>query len=1024
LQTSGFRRVTGLSAWFAFFGAMLLGALIGIAVPNAHAAGGESYDYDGLGRLVRVISSSGLVTEYVYDAAGNITAVIRGAAASPPALSAVAPTSIRRGSQVRVTLTGSELQNVALQALDRELTISSVTRTATSLAFDLAASAQAALGASILRVSSAAGSATINLNVRPPLPKIELSPLPIAVPPDGRSAAIDLLLSNADDQAHIIALSTVRPDLASVSPASVTIPAGSTRTTIFVTGRAGGNTELKLDSATLGNSTFPVFVLAAFEGINTARANLVGVTLAAPAQPPAVVSGLLAVPVGVVRGDTAWFDTAPRFVSQGGTQTLQITGAGLPLTLAITVEPADGLSVGVPSVAADGRSATVAVSATASAAQGLRRLVLRSGASALTPVAVGADVFDVVAPLPELVSIQPLLVVPGSTVPVFELRGRNLQDVTAVQVLGGGVSVGSSLVSNAEGTLLQVALQVSPAAQPGPRTVVVFAPGGSSSTLASLANTLTVAPDGAGLQPYADLAAPVVGVTKGSASPPAALLAVVDAPAVGVATGPMAVSSTPATIARTESVSLVIQGQFLAGATAVTITPNTGLTLGLPSLSADGKQLTVSVSAAADAPLGARRIDVLAGGQPLRVAGSGALALQVTLLTPVVESITPNSTIPSGAAFDFTIRGRNLLGATAVRVSPAADVTVGALSVNTAGTEIRLQLTVAANAVRGVRTVTVVTPAGESSSAPGPNNQLRLSDGPALRDLSAAPVGVVLGTVVPVNPDALIAAPVVGVAVGSLASSTSNTVIAPNVGVALGNLAAPGRTDTALAPLVGVVLGTSPDPNASAIDVAALPTGVARGPLALLVEPAAWVPGQTGTLVVNGFALPPGTTVQVLPAGAATLNGAASVDAGGGAVRQGLTVNAATPLPALEVALVKPDGTLVPAAGTQARTLVLLPGTPEIVSLNPILARQGDSGTLVVRGNRLRGAARVAAEPGAGIEFASEFSVNAAGTELQIRYQVRDDAPLGARVIRVFNLLGGSAAAAAPANTFTVFPKD
>ena len=104
--------------------------------------------------------------------------------------------------------------------------------------------------------------------------------------------------------------------------------------------------------------------------------------------------------------------------------------------------------------------------------------------------------------------------------------------------------------------------------------------------------------------------------------------------------------------------------------------------------------------------------------------------------------------------------------------------------------------------------------------------------------------------------------------------------------------------------------------------------------------------------------------------------------------------------------------------------LWLYPGVPEVVSLDPILARQGDRVDLLVRGTGLTGAVRVVAEPAGGLEFAPDLSVNAAGTELRIQMMVRNDAPLGARVIRVFNRLGGSAAIAVPANTFTVFPKE
>jgi len=953
----------------------------------AHAAGEERYDYDGLGRLVRAISS-GVVTEYAYDAAGNITAVVRGAAAAAPTLSVVAPTSLRRGSQARVTLTGSNLQNAALQALDRELTISSVTRTATSLTFDLVASPLAALGASGLRVSSAAGNASININVRPTLPKVELSPLPIAVPPDGRSATIDLVLSNADDQAHTIALSTVRPDIATVSPASITVPAGSTRASFFVTGRLGGNTELRLDSATLGNSAFPIFVLAAFEGINTARANQVGVNRAAPVQPVGINGLFAAVPVGIVRANTAWLNTSPRFLTQGGAQTLQITGIALPTTLSVAVEPATGISVGALNVAADGRTATVQVSAAADAAQGGRRLVLRAGASPLTPVAIGADFLDVVAPLPVITSVQPILLAPASTVPVFEIRGRNLQDATSVQIVGGGVTAGSTFNVNAEGTLLQVGLQVSVVAAPGPRTVVVLAPSGSSSTVATAANTVTVLPEGAGFQPYPDITAPVVGVVKASGTPPPAEAQYpVAASQVGLAIGPLVIGSLPASIARTETITLRLQGQYIGTATSVVVTPNTGLTVGVPVVSGDGREVSVQVTAAADAPLGARRIELLAGAIPLRVGGSGALSLVVTPLTPVMDSITPNSAIPTGIPFEMIVRGRNFQGATALRITPATGISIGTLDVNSSGTETKVQVTVAASAARGPRTVTVIALAGESSSAPGPNNQFTLSDGLAVFDYPSVLVGVRVGPLSPppVTVDALVSAPA-----------------------------------------VGITRASTPAPGSQTLDLPAAVAGVTRGPVVLRVEPAAWVPGQTGVLVVRGQLLAAGSTVQLLPADVVTLNGPPVVDVDGGAVRQSITVNASTTLKRLLVNLRKSDGTVIPtaSASSDSQTLWLSAGVPEIVSLGTILARQGDTVDLLIRGNNLSDVVRVAADPASGIEFASDFTVNPAGTELRVGLFVRNEAPLGGRVIRVFNRLVGSATTASPANTFTVFPKD
>lgn len=985
--------------------------LVAALSTQALAAQGESYDYDGLGRLVRVISSTGVVTEYVYDAAGNITAVTRGAQASPPTLTAVTPTTIRRGDQVRVTLTGANLQNAALQAVDRELTISGVTRAPTSLSFDLAASLLATVGPSALRVSSAAGSASIDITVRPPLPTAQLSPLPIAVPPDGRSAAVDLVLSNVDDQAHTVALSTVRPDIATVSPASVTIPAGSTKATFFVTGRAGGNTELRLESASLGSSAYPIFVLAAFEGINTARANLVGVTLAGPAVPPAGINGLFAaVPVGVVRGSTVWLDTAPRYVAQGSAQTLQIIGTGLPGTLSVALQPADGISLGPVTVAPDGGSATVQITADANAALGPRRLTVSNGGAVLSPVVAGADSIDVVAPLPVITSVQPIVLAPGSTVPTFEVRGRNLQDVVAVEFVGGGVSTGATLTANPEGTLLQFGLQVSIAAEPGPRTVVLVAPAGRSSSTPTALNTITVANEGEGFETFPDVSAPLVGVVKQVTAPPAETTLALTANTVGLVVGPVAVSSQPASIARTETITLNIHGQYLGAVSAVTITPSTGLTVGASTVSPDGKVVSVSVTAAADAPLGGRRIELLEGAAPVRVAGLGALSLLVTPLTPILESVDPNSAVPSGIPFELTLRGRNLLGATAVRFTPSAGITVGTLAIDESGTEIKVSVTVALSATRGARTVTVLAPAGESSSKPGPNNQFTVAEGIAVFGLPSPLVGLQVGPAVveppPVPVEALVGSPLVGVSVGPFFPS--------------------GLRDTVFAPHVGVTLANSPSPTEKNLDAFAPVAGVARGPVVTRIEPQAWVPGQSGVLVVRGLMLPAGSTLQIRPAGVVSLAGQPTVDADGTAVRQEIVVAGSPEVRRLSVDIAKPDGSIVPLASAQAEplTLYLLPGLPNIISLDTILARQGDTVDLLIRGTNLGEAIRVTADPASGLDIAPDFTVNAAGTELLVKLFVRDDAALGARVIRVFNRLGGSSALAEPANTFTVFPKE
>ena len=70
----------------------LFALLVGMLLIGSTLAATERFDYDPLGRLIRVISDT-QTTEYVYDAAGNILEVKTGAAATPPSVSGITRSS-------------------------------------------------------------------------------------------------------------------------------------------------------------------------------------------------------------------------------------------------------------------------------------------------------------------------------------------------------------------------------------------------------------------------------------------------------------------------------------------------------------------------------------------------------------------------------------------------------------------------------------------------------------------------------------------------------------------------------------------------------------------------------------------------------------------------------------------------------------------------------------------------------------------------------------------------------------------
>lgn len=963
---------------------MVLGLLL--AAPAQAAT--ERYEYDGLGRLIRVIDGANKLTEYEYDAAGNIRAVRTDGVAQPPTVSAIAPTALRRGSSSRVTLTGTQLATAALTADDAELSISKVSRTASSLSFDLAVSPLAGLGTSLLRLSSVAGTASIALQIRPALPVPTVAPLPIAISPSAGAAGFDLTLDHVDDESHQFALTVQREDIATVSPASLSIAAGQLSARFSVRGLKGGNTELRLVSPTLGLLQVPIFVTINPEGISTARAALVGVELAQTAQPQPTFATLLGAPlVGVTLGGSPWLDTQPRYLSQGATQTLTILGEGLPADLSASIDPALGLSLGSLSVSPDGRQASLPVTVAANAATGLRSLGLQSGGVTLRPAVLGADDIDIVLPRPQILSVAPITLTAGSTVSEFVIRGRHLQDVTAVEVRGGaGLRLGSTLTLSPDGSSLTVGLQVLASAAPGPRVIVLSSPSGGSDEAPTAANTVTVYEDNSGWQAIQQLSAGLVGVELAQNAEPGGLATLSAAPLVGVTVGSVISDFGPRSIAKGDSLVLRLHGAGLQAVDALSLEPATGLTVGAVTPAADGLSVDVAVTAAGDAALGLRRLRVTAAGTAIAFAAVQEPLLLVTPVVPVLESLDPPTAKP-GSSIALTLRGRNFLNTQQVRVTPSAGVSVGTPNVNAEGSEATVSLIIAADAAKGPRTVTLLTAAGETSATPGPNNQLSIGD----------------------------------------VQSTVSALMAPTVGVLLGD-GPTGSGITALLPasLVGVeLLQDSPPASSRELLLRAPATGVLLGAGVSGLSPAALLRGQSLELVVSGVALPTDASLQLQPSGQLDLQGTAQVSADGSSLRQTVVAKADALVQPYQLLVLDDIGKPIPTLGNAARLqLEVVAGLPDIVSIEPILARQGDVLVLRVRGTRLQGVQRVEAVPAGALVFGDTADIKPDGSELTIPVAVRSDAPTGAYTIRVFNLAGGSSTLATPANTFTVYVKE
>lgn len=189
------------------------------------------------------------------------------------------------------------------------------------------------------------------------------------------------------------------------------------------------------------------------------------------------------------------------------------------------------------------------------------------------------------------------------------------------------------------------------------------------------------------------------------------------------------------------STTLTVRGARLTGATAVRLTPGDGIAVGgSPVVSADGRQLTVNLSVAPEAPLGARvvtvatdagessavavpanTVQVVGGLGPavtpvvspalgVRVGGDAASVRDLSLASAPVQvsrgavfsALAPGAAA-AGETLTLAIDGVGLQAVDTVSFEPADGIAAGMPSVSADGRRVQAEISVAADAVRGPR---------------------------------------------------------------------------------------------------------------------------------------------------------------------------------------------------------------------------------------------------------------------------------------------------------------------------------
>ncbi len=954
----------------------------------------ERYSYDPLGRLVQYVDSAGQVTEYTYDAAGNLISVTGAGAASGlvPVLSTVTPNFIRRGESRSLLITGQRLQIGSFRSSDPGLDLLNVRQAATQIQADLIADQAVPIGAQSLSFSNAQGSASIAITVAPVLPVLSVEPSPLALPPDNAARNITLRLSSSDVVSHIINLTMSDTSKATISPASVTIVPGQSSIQVSVTPKVAGFTSLQLTSSTLVSTTVPVFITADFRGVNTSQAMPVGLVVGSATQPPSnTASALFTAPlVGLTVGPVLTGIT-PTGMPVGQVQNLVVSGRGIPAGATLSVLPAAGLALGTPVIAPDGSQISATLDVAANAATGGRGVVVKDASGRVLPfVPAAASQLLLTSGQPEIYSIEPMYAKAG-TLMQLKVRGRHLQNGRLALLPGTDIAVDPQPVINSAGTELMATFQIYPLAALGPRVVQITTPSGQSSAEFNAANQFNIVSQINGT--VGPVFAPVVGIMvgDGATATPSQSIGPVTTPSLGVVVGAAAYSVTPKVAVVGTSLNLTVAGVGLQAVQSVSLLTPDGITASAFSVNPEGTLLTLPITVDAAAAKVARKIVLRTASARLPFVRDAESSFLVAAPAPEIIATAPQ-VIKAGMSTTLTLRGRNFRDVLGVRFEPAEGLAVtgnGVITASTDGTLLTVPVTAAANATTGPRTVIVVAAGGESSNAALAANTVQVAQqvGPTYADVSAPAVGLQVGSVTtePVASALLVSASLVGVVVETPpVSVTDNRIVAgAHVGVAVG----------------GFVTGIAP----------ATPDG--------------FLIGGTSTLAVQGVGLDKTSAIASLGHAGITF-GSWTVNSQGTLLTVPVTVAANVPAGRYGVALsqtvngVASRFVTVPAAPLQFNVGAL----PTLLeSVSPIVLEQGKNYTFIVRGDGLKDVYELFTEPGVGVQFGSvQWATDALGELLTVSVRVDATAAIGSRVVRLRVPGGLTSSDAVPANTITI----
>jgi hypothetical protein len=502
------------------------------------------------------------------------------------------------------------------------------------------------------------------------------------------------------------------------------------------------------DTASPAN-TFSV-VSTVRETITPIASPVVGVMVGNGGPAPVTAQLQPATPlVGVLLG-SGITEVSPNTGVIGTEVTVTVRGSGLQGVTAASLAPSAGITIGAPSANEAGTELSFTMQIDANAALGVRKLVLTANDRPVTFSRSSDGNFLISAPVPELDSVAPQVLLAGQPSLTMTVRGRNLANISGVRFdPPQDITVTGPFVTNADGSSLSFAATVAAGAATGVRTVIVASVAGESTSVQEAGNMVRIANQlGA---TYAGLSSPVVGVVIGSVDPlPESVTGTLVSNAVGVTVESAPVSqSVNSTVASSRvgvvvgaaaqimapggwlqgaSGSVTVTGLDLDSVTAVTATPSTGILLDAPVITNGGTQLSVPISVAPDAPQVMRKLRLsTAGGADVVFIDPAAPLFGIGSL-PAMASVSP-IIFQQGKAVTLTVRGSNLKGVTGVAFEPDGGLHAYAgvtWSQDALGELLTVPVSVDPDAALGDRVVRLEVPGGSTPATATPANTIQV----------------------------------------------------------------------------------------------------------------------------------------------------------------------------------------------------------------------------------------------------------------------------------------------------------